>query len=112
VDFSESKKTRGLICLALAAVTIAVYWSAGGFDFVNFDDPDYVTENPMVRRGLSLRGVIWAFTHFYASNWHPLTWISHMLDCQLFGLHAGGPHLVNAALHAANGVFCFCCSSD
>jgi protein O-mannosyl-transferase len=107
VDFSESKKTRGLICLALAAATIAVYWGAGGFDFVNFDDPDYVTENPMVRRGLSLRGVIWAFTHFYASNWHPLTWISHMLDCQLFGLHAGGPHLVNVALHAANGVLLF-----
>jgi tetratricopeptide (TPR) repeat protein len=107
VDFSESKKKRGLICLALAAATIAVYWSVRGFDFVNFDDPDYVTENLVVRRGLSLRGVIWAFTHFYASNWHPLTWISHMLDCQLFGLHAGGPHLVNVALHAANGVLLF-----
>ncbi|HEX4265816.1 MAG TPA: tetratricopeptide repeat protein [Verrucomicrobiae bacterium] len=107
MDFSESKKKRGLICLALAAATIAVYWSVRGFDFVNFDDPDYVTENLVVRRGLSLRGVIWAFTHFYASNWHPLTWISHMLDCQLFGLHAGGPHLVNVALHAANGVLLF-----
>jgi tetratricopeptide (TPR) repeat protein len=107
VDFGESKKKRGMICLALAAVTVAVYWRAGGFDFVNYDDPDYVTENPMVQNGLSLRGVIWAFTHFYASNWHPLTWISHMLDCQLFGLHAGGPHLVNVALHAVNGVLLF-----
>jgi tetratricopeptide (TPR) repeat protein len=61
----------------------------------------------MVQRGKSIKGVIWAFTHFYASNWHPLTWISHMLDCQLFGLHAGGPHLVNVALHAANGVLLF-----
>jgi tetratricopeptide (TPR) repeat protein len=107
VDISESKKTRGLICFALAIATVAVYWRVGGFDFVNFDDPDYVTENPMVQRGLSVRGVIWAFTHFYASNWHPLTWISHMLDCQLFGLHAGGPHLVNVALHAANAVLLF-----
>ena len=107
MNLSKSKKTRGEICLALAAVTVAVYWRAGGFDFVNFDDPDYVTENPVVRRGLSLRGVIWAFSHFYASNWHPLTWISHMLDCQLFGLHPAGPHLVNVALHAVNGVLLF-----
>lgn len=107
MDFSNRKHTRGLICLALALATVGVYWRVGGFDFVNFDDPDYVTENRMVNGGLTFGGVIWAFTHSYASNWHPLTWISHMLDCSLFGLHAGGPHLVNLALHTANAILLF-----
>jgi tetratricopeptide (TPR) repeat protein len=79
----------------------------GGFDFTLYDDPDYVTGNPMVRAGLTVKGLAWAFTHAYASNWHPLTWISHMLDVEIFGLHAGGPHLVNVALHAANAVLLF-----
>jgi tetratricopeptide (TPR) repeat protein len=106
VDSRESKRTR-LICLALAFVTVAVYCRVAGFAFINYDDPDYVTENPMVLGGLSFRSALWAFTHFHASNWHPLTWISHMLDCQLFGLHAGAHHLVNVALHAANAVLLF-----
>lgn len=104
---SQSKRTRGLICLALAIATFGVYWRVGGFDFINFDDPDYVTGNPMVKAGLSFKGLAWAFTHCYADNWHPLTWISHMLDCQIFGLHASGPHLVNVTLHAANAVLMF-----
>lgn len=103
----KSNRTRWLICLALAAATIGVYCRAGKFDFINFDDPDYVTENPIVRAGLTFRGLGWAFTHCYADNWHPLTWISHMLDCQLFGLNPAGPHLVNVALHAANSVLLF-----
>jgi Flp pilus assembly protein TadD len=107
VDFSASKRSRTLICLVLAAVTLGIYWHVHGFGFVNYDDPDYVTENPMVTQGLSLPGIFWAFTHFYASNWHPLTWISHMLDCQFFGVNAGGPHVVNVLLHAANAILLF-----
>jgi tetratricopeptide (TPR) repeat protein len=107
VDASGSKKLRNLICLALAFVTVGIYWQVHGFEFVNFDDANYVTKNPMVRGGLALRNIAWAFTHFYASNWHPLTWISHMLDCQFFGLKPAGPHLVNVFLHAANAVLLF-----
>jgi tetratricopeptide (TPR) repeat protein len=91
----------------LAAATIAVYGRVAGFDFVNYDDSEYVTKNPMVNVGLTFKGLVWAFTTPYACNWHPLTWISHMLDCQFFGLHAGGAHLVNVALHAANAVLLF-----
>ena len=98
---------RRLICLALAFVTVGIYWQVHGFDFVDYDDPDYVTENPMVRIGVTFKGIIWAFTHFYASNWHPLTWISHMVDCQLFGVSAGGPHIVNVLFHAANAILLF-----
>lgn len=104
---SQSKRTRGLICLALAIATFGVYRGVGGFEFINFDDPDYVTENPIIKAGLTFRGLGWAFTHCYADNWHPLTWISHMLDCQIFGMHAGGPHLVNVTLHAANAILMF-----
>lgn len=107
MDFSDRKRIRLLICLALALATVGVYWRVGGFDFVTFDDPEYIIGNRMVRGGLSFEGILWAFTHSYASNWHPLTWISHMVDCQVFGLHAGGPHLVNLALHTANGVLLF-----
>jgi tetratricopeptide (TPR) repeat protein len=84
-----------------------VYWQVHNFDFVNYDDPFYVTENVVVKRGLSVSGIIWAFTHVHASNWHPLTWISHMLDCQLFGAGAGGPHVVNVLLHTANAILLF-----
>jgi tetratricopeptide (TPR) repeat protein len=107
VNFRESNRTRWWICVGLLLAVFAVYWRVGGFEFINFDDPDYVTENNAVKNGLSLGGIFWAFTHFYASNWHPLTWISHMLDCQLFGLQPGGPHIINMLLHAANAVLLF-----
>lgn len=107
MDLSESKRTRGLICAALALATFCVYCRVGGFDFVNYDDPEYVTENAMVRPGLTLKGIVWAFTHCYASNWHPLTWISHMLDCQIFGVRPAGPHWENVAWHAGNSVLLF-----
>jgi protein O-mannosyl-transferase len=87
----------------LAVVTIAAYWNVAGCQYVSFDDPDYVTENYHVKQGLTLEGVRWAFTESYASNWHPLTWLSHMLDVRMFGLeNAAGPHLVNLALHIVN----------
>jgi len=70
--------------------------------FVLYDDPEYVTENPQVQAGLTLSGVRWAFVTFHASNWHPLTWLSHMLDCQLFGLDPAAHHLISALFHAIN----------
>lgn len=104
---SENKRTRGLICLALALATIGVYCRVGGFDFINFDDPTYLSLNPMVTAGLTFKGISWAFTHCYSSNWHPLTWISLMLDCQLFGVNPGASHWVNVAWHVVNTILLF-----
>ncbi|MHB8069150.1 MAG: tetratricopeptide repeat protein [Desulfobaccales bacterium] len=96
-----------LLCLLLAVACLAVYSQVRHHDFITFDDDMYVTENPMVRAGLTWPGVKWAFTAFHSSNWHPLTWLSHMLDCQIFGLHPGGHHLTNVALHLANAILLF-----
>ena len=100
-------RSRLLICLLLAAAIVAVYWQVGGFGFTNLDDDEYVTDNAAVRAGLAWHGALWALTARYASNWHPLTWISHMLDCQLFGLSPTGHHLVNLLFHIANTIFLF-----
>jgi hypothetical protein len=76
--------------------------------FINYDDPDYILNNPNVTAGLTWPGILWAFKSGYAANWHPLTWMSHMLDCQLFGVnHPGAHHLVNVLFHAANTVLLF-----
>ena len=95
------------ICLLLAAATLAVYWPAVHCDFLNYDDPDYFASNPHVLTGLTPGNVVWAFTTGHASNWHPLTWLSLMLDAQLFGKGPVGPHLTNLLLHAANTVLLF-----
>ncbi len=76
-------------------------------NFVNFDDPDYVLWNPHVRSGLTTGNVSWAFSSAYAGNWHPLTWLSHMVDCEVYGLRAWGHHLSSTLLHAANSVLAF-----
>jgi tetratricopeptide (TPR) repeat protein len=91
-----------LACLGLVAAVLAVYARVLGHEFVAYDTPAYVTENPWVLRGLSIEGLKWAFTEFHAANWHPLTWLSHMLDVQLFGLRPGWHALENALWHAAN----------
>jgi tetratricopeptide (TPR) repeat protein len=96
-----------LICLGLLAAIAAVYWPAARFDFVNFDDPVYVTDNDHVKQGLTWDNLRWAFSTFYASNWHPLTWLSHMADIQFFGLQPGAHHLVNILFHAANTLLLF-----
>ena len=96
-----------LICLALALVTTALYWPISHHDFVNFDDDDYITNNSHVQAGLTWTGVIWAFQTGAAANWHPLTWLSHMLDCQLYGLNPGGHHSTNLLFHAANTLLLF-----
>ena len=90
--------------LLLALVTLLVYLPASRDGFVNYDDQDYVTENSVVQKGLTWTGIKWAFTTGHASNWHPLTWLSHMADCELFGLNPGAHHLVNVLFHTVNAV--------
>jgi len=100
-------RTEIAIAAALAIVTFAIYAQVIGHQFITLDDPTYIQENPMVNRGVTLAGVAWAFTTFHATNWHPLTWISHMLDCQLFGTNAGRHLLVNVLIHATNTLLVF-----
>src|ERR1017187_3594120 len=95
------------ICLALAVVTLLVYLPILHNGFVNYDDPDYITTNPHVKAGLTWSGIVWAFQSAEASNWHPLTWISHMADCQLFGLNPAGHHLTSLLFHTANTLLLF-----
>jgi protein O-mannosyl-transferase len=92
---------------ALVLMTVAAYWPMGHNGFVNFDDQTYVTGNRHVGEGLSWQGVKWAFTEFHTCNWHPLTWMSHMLDVQLFGMHAKWHHLVSLAFHILNTLLLF-----
>jgi hypothetical protein len=87
------------VCIALAALSWFVFGQTLSHDFINYDDPRYVYENTRITSGLSLSGVAWAFTHIHSMNWHPLTTISHMFDCQLYGLKAGGHHFTNVFLH-------------
>jgi lipoprotein NlpI len=91
-----------MMVLALSLLVSGVYWQVGGHAFINFDDDIYVSENPIVLRGLTLEGVKWAFTTFHATNWHPLTWLSHMLDVELFGPSAGWHHGMNVLYHLLN----------
>jgi tetratricopeptide (TPR) repeat protein len=95
------------IAAFLAGITWYVFGQTIHHEFINFDDPDYVLKNSRVTAGLTWDGIIWAFTHVHAGNWHPLTWISHMLDCQLFGLNPAGHHGTNVVIHAATAVFLF-----
>ena len=93
--------------LALTAITVIVYAAAGTHAFIQLDDPTYVTRNPDVSRGLTWAGVAWAFTTTHGANWHPLTWLSHMIDVTLFGVTPGPHHLVNVALHVASTLLLF-----
>ena len=95
------------VCVILVLLVAAVFGQTAHFEFVNYDDQKNVYENPVVEKGLSVPTVGWAFTHAQVANWIPLTTLSHMLDCQIFGLHAGGHHLVNVLLHAATVVLLF-----
>jgi tetratricopeptide (TPR) repeat protein len=95
------------ICLALAAFTVALYAPALRCQFLAFDDPAYVTENRHVRAGLTLDGLAWAFRVTTAGNWHPVTMLSHILDCQIYGLRPWGHHLTNVLFHAANSALLF-----
>ena len=105
-DVRPPGKSRNLLIaiLALALLTTALYAPVRHHDFLSYDDAGYVTGNRIVRQGWSREGVIWAFTTTEQANWHPLTWLSHMTDVELFGLDAGAHHLVNALLHTANAI--------
>ena len=104
---SREVSLLGLIGLVLVLGTLACYWPVRHFGFVNYDDPDYVYRNAMVREGLAWPSVIWAFRSTEVSNWHPMTWLSHILDCQLYGLNPGAHHLTSVVLHATNVLLLF-----
>ena len=95
------------IGLFLTVATLVVFWQVLDHDFVGYDDAKYVTDNHYVQAGLTKEGLIWAFTTTHASNWHPLTWLSHMLDCQLYGLNPRGHHLTNVLFHLLNTLLLF-----
>src|SRR5215470_12008368 len=96
-----------LLCLVLLLGTLATFWPVRHFDFIEYDDPDYVVDNQTIRQGLTWYGVQWALVDSHSCNYHPVTWVSHMLDCQCFGLNAGGHHLMNALIHSANATLLF-----
>ncbi|MGA2788910.1 MAG: hypothetical protein ABSF60_15425, partial [Verrucomicrobiota bacterium] len=102
--FGAAKARPRLMGLLLALVTLLVYLPTSRDAFINYDDQDYITENPVVQNGLTWTGIQWAFTTGHASNWHPVTWLSHMTDCELFGMNAGAQHYVNVLFHTANAV--------
>ncbi len=102
-----SNRRSFLICLALTFATAAVYCQVCGHDFVNYDDIQYIYKNPSIKSGITLQAIKWALTTGYAANWHPLTWLSHMADWQLFGSNAGGHHLTNLVFHIANTLLLF-----
>ncbi len=96
-----------IISLLLAMATLAIYWPVQRCEFLGYDDPLYFTQNPHVLGGLTWGNIGWAFTSGEAANWHPLTWLSLMLDAEIFGTQPAGPHLVNLLLHMANTVLLF-----
>ncbi|MBD3422443.1 MAG: tetratricopeptide repeat protein [Chitinivibrionales bacterium] len=96
------RRRRFIAGIVLVLATLGVYGITVRYDFVNFDDPEYVYKNQRVLSGLSVDNVIWAFTTRHSANWHPLTWVSHMIDGELFGRYAGGHHFTNNLLHVAN----------
>ena len=104
---ADDRRRSIFICLGLALAVLAVYGRLCDCDFVALDDGDYVTANEMVKRGVSWEGLVWAFSTSHASNWHPLTWLSHMVDFQLYGFNAAGHHLTSLLLHAANSILLF-----
>ena len=106
---SKEQKNLLWIYLGLTLGTLFVFWPVTGFEFVNFDDTDFITANPHVQAGMTWDSIKWAFNLHteVARNWHPITMLTHMLDCQLFGLNAGRHHLVNVLYHTANTLLLF-----
>ena len=102
-----SVRPEVLICLFLVLSTLFIYFQVGTFEFDNYDTAKYVYNNNQVKAGLTVKGFKWAITTFYFSNWHPLTWLSHMLDVQLYGLHPGRHHLTNVLIHIVNSILLF-----
>lgn len=103
----NAQRRTVVVCLLLAGAILAVFWAVRGFEFTGYDDEHYVARNTKVSKGLTLGGIWWAFTTGYFSYWHPLTWISHMADVELFGMKAGAHHLVSVFIHIANSILLF-----
>lgn len=103
----KASSQKFLICLVLALGTLALYSPTAGYDFVNFDDDEYILNNPHVNSGFSLDNLAWSFQAGYSCNWHPLTWMSHMLDCQVYRLNPGGHHITSVIFHALNAALLF-----
>jgi tetratricopeptide (TPR) repeat protein len=105
--FAKEKQQTVWVAVVLVLGTAVLYLPVAGFDFINLDDVLYVVQNPHVKNGLNWPALAWCWQAGYAGYWHPLTWLSHLLDCQLFGLNARPPHVENVLLHAANAVMLF-----
>src|SRR5262245_45054762 len=97
----------GTISFVLVVLVLVAYWPVTQNGFISLDDQDYVTENSHVKSGLTWANIVWAFRSTEAHNWHPLTWLSHSLDCEIFGLRAGLHHLVSVLIHAVNTLLLF-----
>lgn len=95
------------LCTILTIATLSLFWRVGHHEFINLDDNVYITNNPHIRSGVTIASIRWAFTTVYEANWHPLTWLSHMADVQLYGLNPRGHHLTNVYLHTATSVVLF-----
>ena len=105
--FSSPQQRSFVLCLLLVVATLAVYNPVNRNAFVNFDDNDYITHNPQVRAGVNWQTIAWAFDGYHAANWHPLTWISHAIDCSVFGVNPAGHHYMNVVLHSVDAILLF-----
>ena len=106
-SFAWLRRQAAILSLVLVLVTVGLYFPVHLFPFVNYDDTIYVTQNPVVQDGVTWNTIRWSFTTYRVGTWHPLTWMSHALDCQLFDLDPAGPHDVNALLHVLNVLLLF-----
>jgi 4-amino-4-deoxy-L-arabinose transferase-like glycosyltransferase len=102
----DSFRVKAAVCAGLLFASFLVYWGLWDHGFIAYDDPQYL-ENAWVKAGLSLDNLVWALESGHAANWHPVTWLSHMLDVQLFGLEPAGHHLVSLVLHGLNACLLF-----
>jgi len=103
----DMKKIDIFIVIFIILSTWSVYVQVLDYDFINYDDDEYITENEHVKKGITGESVVWALTEFHSANWHPLTWLSHIIDCQLFGLNAGRHHLISLIFHVLNSVLLY-----
>ena len=106
-NFLFNRRQEIIICIFLIVASLVVYWQITNHEFINYDDGIYVTENPHVQSGLTFKSIKWAFTTGRAANWHPVTWLSHMLDIELYGLNPMGHHWMNLQIHIINSILLF-----
>src|SRR5437763_1355535 len=105
--FDTLPRKKLLISILLSIATLVAFWQVKDCSFINYDDPLYITNNQQVQSGLNWQNLKWAFTATEAANWHPITWISHCIDCQLYGLNPAGHHVTSLLLHIANVILLF-----